>query len=113
MRDIPTPHLQGGGKGVGLAGALMEGVLAKLLKKKKEWEDKYCAVACRSRETVTGEGEVGNFKTLNPAEALLLYARACVKACMRAPSQEYWCPADAELPAHCRLFLLISCLPRP
>ena len=43
----------------------MEGVLAKLLKKKKEWEDKYCAVACRSRETVTGDGEVRNPKTLN------------------------------------------------
>ena len=50
-----------GGPTVGLAGALMEGDLSKLQKKKKDWEDKYCALACRSRDVVGGDGEGVDF----------------------------------------------------
>ncbi len=39
----------------------MEGVLSKLQKKKKDWEDKYCALACRSRDVVGGDGEGVDF----------------------------------------------------
>ncbi len=40
---------------IGLAGALAEGVLAKLQKKKKDWQDTFAVLSCKPREQVGGD----------------------------------------------------------